>query len=71
MNARALRRAVVVASAAALAAAFVFGAWHVLVGGGLHGNPRAAAFGLALSVVSGAGLAVVVRTGRRSATGRA
>jgi hypothetical protein len=51
--------------AAALAGAFLFGAWHVLFGGFMKGNWRAGAFGLALATVSatllGAGLAIVRR----------
>ncbi len=47
-----------------LAGALAFGAWHVVVGGLIHGNPRAAAFGVALSALSGgllAGLATLAR----------
>ncbi len=44
-------------AALALAGAFVFGAWHVVVGGGFHGNPQAAEFGVALAAVSLAALA--------------
>jgi hypothetical protein len=39
--------------AVALAGGFAFGLWHVLFGGLVNGNPRAAAFGLVLAVVSG------------------
>lgn len=45
------------AAALALAGAFLFGAWHVVVGGGLHGNAPAAEFGVALAAISAAGLA--------------
>jgi hypothetical protein len=51
---------------AALLGAFAFGAWHLVVGGGLHGNPRAAAFGIGLATVSGAGLVTLVQRLRRS-----
>jgi hypothetical protein len=44
------------AAGVALVGAFLFGAWHVVVGGGLHGNPRAAEFGAVLAAISGAGL---------------
>jgi hypothetical protein len=50
---------------AALAGAFLFGAWHVVVGGLVKGNPRAAAFGIALSTVSAVGLAVLLALVRR------
>jgi hypothetical protein len=41
------------AFAAVLVGALLFGAWHVLFGGFVKGNPRAGAFGLALAAVSG------------------
>ncbi|HEU4671684.1 MAG TPA: hypothetical protein VFS32_02175 [Candidatus Limnocylindrales bacterium] len=44
------------AAALALAGTLLFGAWHVVVGGGLHGNPRAAEFGVALAAISAVGL---------------
>ncbi len=50
---------------AALAGAFLFGAWHVVVGGLVKGNPRAAAFGVGLATVSGLALAAVGYVGRR------
>jgi membrane protease YdiL (CAAX protease family) len=37
--------------AAALAGAFLFGAWHVLYGGLVKGNWRAGGFGVALAAV--------------------
>lgn len=40
------------ALAAALVGAFLFGAWHVLVGGFVKGNWRAGAFGIALAAVA-------------------
>ncbi len=51
--------------AATLAGAFLFGAWHVVVGGLVKGNPRAAAFGIGLAAVSGIALATVGYVGRR------
>jgi hypothetical protein len=54
----------------ALAGAFAFGAWHVLVGGGLHGNPRAAEFGAALAGASGLGLLAIAAVARRVTAGR-
>jgi hypothetical protein len=41
-------------AAAALLGAFLFGAWHVVVGGLVRGNWTAAAFGFALCGVAGA-----------------
>jgi hypothetical protein len=43
---------------AALAGAFLFGAWHILFGGFVKGNWRAGAFGIALAGVSGGLLAI-------------
>ncbi len=51
---------------AALVGAFVFGAWHVLIGGLVRGNPRAAGFGVVLSAVSLGALAVLARIGDRA-----
>ena len=47
-----------------LAGAFAFGSWHVIVGGLVNGNPRAATFGIALATVS-AGSLVAIRAARR------
>lgn len=62
------RRAAIVLGgtiAAALAGAFLFGAWHVLFGGLVKGNWRAGAFGLTLAAVCalllGAGAALLRR----------
>ena len=52
---------------AALVGAFLFGAWHVVVGGLVKGNPRAAAFGLGLSAVTGVLLALLAYLGGRTA----
>jgi hypothetical protein len=46
-----------------LVGATAFGLWHLIVGGVLHGNARAATFGLVLAAGAGAVLAgVVLRT---------
>jgi Kef-type K+ transport system membrane component KefB len=61
-------RAGLVATAVVLAAAFLFGLWHVVVGGLVHGNPRAAGFGAVLTTLTSAGLIVLgalVRRARR------
>jgi hypothetical protein len=56
----ALRLAIVV-----LLGAAAFGAWHVVVGGLVNGNVRAAAFGAALATASVLLLAGVVAVDRR------
>ena len=56
----ALRLVVVV-----LLGAAAFGAWHVVVGGLVNGNGRAAAFGAVLAAASGVLLAAVVAVDRR------
>ena len=53
---------------AALAGATAFGLWHVIVGGLLHGNPRAAGFGAVLAMVAGGLLMAVVTFLRRRPT---
>jgi hypothetical protein len=48
--------------------ALAFGLWHVIVGGAINGNPRAASFGITLAAVSGGfllGLAVALRRSQR------
>jgi hypothetical protein len=50
---------------AALAGAFLFGAWHVLFGYFVVGNPRAGLFGLVLATVSGILLAAALAIARR------
>lgn len=52
-------------AAAALAGAFLFGAWHVLFGGLVKGNWRAGGFGIALATIAGALLVVEAAIGRR------
>jgi hypothetical protein len=51
--------------AAALLGAFLFGLWHVVVGGLLKGNWSAAGFGFALSGVTGVLLWIEASIGRR------
>lgn len=53
------------ALAALLVGAFLFGAWHILFGGIVQGNPRAGAFGLALAGASGILLAIEAAVLRR------
>ena len=51
--------------AAALAGAFLFGAWHIVFGGLVKGNWRAGGFGVALAAISAsllAGEAAVARS---------
>ena len=59
-------RAGLVLVAVALAGAFLFGLWHVVVGGLVNGNPRAAAFGAALATTTGLVLAVIAALVRRA-----
>ena len=58
-------RIVLVVAIATLAGAPAFGLWHVIVGGLLHGNPRAAAFGAVLAVIAGGLLGAAVTLFRR------
>jgi hypothetical protein len=57
--------AIGLAVGAALIGAFLFGAWHVLFGFFVKGNPRAGLFGLVLAAISGSlfalGTAIVRR----------
>jgi len=50
----------------ALAGATAFGLWHVVVGGLIHGNGRAAGFGIVLATLAGGllGGVLVVRRHR-------
>ena len=64
---------VIVLAAVVLVVATAFGLWHVIVGGLISGNPRAAAFGAGLALVAGMTLvagAVVVAGLRRVGFGR-
>jgi hypothetical protein len=57
------RRLVLVITMVVLAGATVFGLWHVVVGGLVNGNARAAAFGVVLAIASGGLLsALLART---------
>ena len=61
-------RAVVVlggALAAALLGAFLFGLWHVVVGGFVKGNWTAGGFGIALASVAGVLLWIEAAVARR------
>ena len=51
--------------AAALLGAFLFGLWHVVVGGFLNGNWNAAGFGFALASVAGVLLWIEASIARR------
>ena len=48
-----------------LVGACAFGLWHVVVGGLISGNPRAATFGALLALVSGGAVVVVWAMRRR------
>ena len=54
---------------ALLAGATAFGLWHVVVGGLVNGNPRAAGFGVVLAAVAGGLLAAAVVAFRRTSRG--
>jgi hypothetical protein len=58
-------RLLVAAAITILAGATAFGLWHVVVGGLLNGNPRAAGFGVVLATVAGGLLAGAVSVFRR------
>ena len=64
------RRLLLAIAIVALAGTTVFGLWHLLVGGLVNGNSRAAAFGAVLASMAGTALAVVIvavhRRGRRA-----
>jgi len=53
------------AIAAALLGAFLFGLWHVVVGGFVNGNWNAAGFGFALAGVTGVLLWIEASIARR------
>ena len=63
---RDLRRALAVVIVVALAGATAFGLWHLVVGGMLNGNPRAAAFGAVLAIVAALLLVATTVVARRS-----
>jgi hypothetical protein len=54
-----------VIAAAALAGAFLFGAWHVIFGGFVKGNWRAGGFGVVLAAVAGILLRIEAAVVRR------
>jgi hypothetical protein len=58
-------RVLVAVAIAVLAGATAFGLWHVVVGGLVNGNPRAARFGVVLAAVAGALLAGAIAAFRR------
>jgi hypothetical protein len=65
-----VRRAAILAITVVCLGALAFGLWHVVVGGLIHGNSRAASFGITLVAVSGGfllGLTAAFRR-RRSIT---
>lgn len=54
-----------IVAGALLVGAFLFGAWHVVFGYVVKGNPRAGLFGLVLAAVTGALLAAGLAAARR------
>lgn len=62
------RRIAVLVVLGVLAGAMAFGLWHIVVGGLINGNPRAAAFGTALALVAGTLPAGSIALIRRRAT---
>ena len=63
---RDLRRALAAVIVVALGGATAFGLWHLVVGGMLNGNPRAAAFGAVLAIVAATLLGGTTAVARRS-----
>jgi hypothetical protein len=61
------RRIVALLLLAVLIGATAFGLWHLVVGGLVNGNPRAAGFGAALALVAGALLTGSILIARRRA----
>jgi len=61
------RRLALVVAIVVLVGLTAFGIWHVVVGGLLHGNGRAAAFGMALAASAGGLLAAGIVAFRRLA----
>jgi hypothetical protein len=64
---RELRRFVALILIAVLIGATAFGLWHLVVGGLVNGNPRAAGFGAALALVAGGLLTGSILIARRRA----
>jgi hypothetical protein len=63
------RRLVVAVAIAVLVGLTAFGLWHVVVGGAINGNGRAAAFGAVLATGAGAALISAIAVLRRLARG--
>jgi hypothetical protein len=61
------RRLVAVLAIVILVGLMAFGLWHVVVGGLLHGNTRAATFGAVLATAAGAVLGAGFVVARRLA----
>jgi hypothetical protein len=59
------RRLLVAVVLVVLVGATAFGLWHLVVGGLINGNPRAATFGAVLATGAGALLVTVVAWTRR------
>jgi hypothetical protein len=59
------RRLLVAVVLVVLVGATAFGLWHLVVGGLINGNPRAATFGVVLATGAGALLVMVVAWTRR------
>jgi hypothetical protein len=66
---RSVSAVVTFAIAIVLLGALLFGLWHVVVGGVVSGNPRAATFGVALTLAGGGLLVAVAAVGRRPGRG--
>jgi hypothetical protein len=62
-----LRRLTLVVAFIVAAGALAFGLWHVVIGGLVNGNPRAAAFGVVLA--TGAASALLSAVSLRQRTG--
>ena len=62
-------RALVVGIAIVATGALLFGLWHVVVGGVVHGNGRAAAFGITLAAAAAVVLLLTAAGVRRSRSG--
>ena len=58
-------RLVIALAAIALTGATAFGLWHVVVGGLINGNPRAATFGIVLALAAGVPLVTIAWALRR------
>ena len=63
-----VRRAAILAITIICAGALAFGLWHLIVGGLINGNPRAASFGITLAAVAGGFLLGLSAAFRRRST---